>query len=302
MKRIIRTGATIILALALTNVPFSTGQVNGSGIGKYVYFIPADQIEAWPTIADNLQDTDNPDCYTGYDGDFEIHPDAKWIRVYNTQGEGVVTSEAVGDADSKLFANKLSYRFPKLTGPAAVLSNAIVNGDGVFLAWHDGAYRVIGHRHYITTVNPNANTGSTAGSSKGITFEASCHDHKSMPIYRGLITLEDGVLDCASDTFLNYENMSTNYQKEYEVEDGTTVRFTALSQQGRIHLEGHGRIVLEVSVDGKTYKAVDHSVAFENGVAIVPFQFIIGDNVRITAESLDYVLVNYNNVNIAERN
>ena len=127
-------GVAIVCAIALSNIPFKTGQVNGSGIEKYVYFIPSQHIVRWPAIADTLEDAPNEDCYTGYDGDFEILPDTKWIRVYNTQGEGVVTSDPLGETDSRLFTNKLSYRFPKLTSEAMVLSNAVVNGDGVFVA------------------------------------------------------------------------------------------------------------------------------------------------------------------------
>ena len=201
MKKIVRTGATIVLALALANVPFGIGQVNGSGIGKYVYFVAADDIVSWPTITDNLADAESESAYIGYTGNFTLKTGAKWIRIYNTQGEGEVTSEATGEADSKLFTNKLTYRFPKLTGPAAVLANAVVNGDGVFIAWHDGAYRVIGDEHYRCDVNPNATTGNTAGSSKGITFEASCPNHKMMPIYSGTLELSDGTLDCSTDEF-----------------------------------------------------------------------------------------------------
>lgn len=201
MKKIVRTGATIVLALALANVPFGIGNVNGSGIGKYVYFVAADDIVSWPTITDNLADAESESAYIGYTGNFTLKTGAKWIRIYNTQGEGEVTSEATGEADSKLFTNKLTYRFPKLTGPAAVLANAVVNGDGVFIAWHDGAYRVIGDKHYRCDVNPNATTGNTAGSSKGITFEASCPNHKMMPIYSGTLELSDGTLDCSTDEF-----------------------------------------------------------------------------------------------------
>ena len=202
MKKKVRTVASIILmSLSLTNVPFGIGQVNGSGIGKYVYFVAADDIVSWPTITDNLADAESESAYIGYTGNFTLKTGAKWIRIYNTQGEGEVTSEATGEADSKLFTNKLTYRFPKLTGPAAVLANAVVNGDGVFIAWHDGAYRVIGDKHYRCDVNPNATTGNTAGSSKGITFEASCPNHKMMPIYSGTLELSDGTLDCSTDEF-----------------------------------------------------------------------------------------------------
>lgn len=191
----------MILALALSNVPFTIGQANGSGIGKYVYFIASDQITAWPTITDNLSDATEADEYIGYDGSFTLKSGAKWIRIYNTQGEGVLSAEATGERDSKMFVNKLSFRFPKLTPEAAVLSDAVVNGDGVFVAWHDGAYRIIGHSHYRCDVTPNVTSGDAAGSSKGVTFEAECPDYKALPIYKGNIVLADGTLNCDTDEF-----------------------------------------------------------------------------------------------------
>lgn len=191
----------MILALALSNVPFTIGQANGSGIGKYVYFIASDQITAWPTITDNLTDATEADEYIGYDGSFTLKSGAKWIRIYNTQGEGVLSAEATGERDSKMYVNKLSFRFPKLTPEAAVLSDAVVNGDGVFVAWHDGYYRIIGHSHYRCDVTPNVTSGDAAGSSKGVTFEAECPDYKALPIYKGNIVLADGTLNCDTDEF-----------------------------------------------------------------------------------------------------
>ncbi len=201
MRKIVRTGAVMVLALALSNVPFTIGQANGSGIGKYVYFIASDQITAWPTITDNLTDATEADEYIGYDGSFTLKSGAKWIRIYNTQGEGVLSAEATGERDSKMYVNKLSFRFPKLTPEAAVLSDAVVNGDGVFVAWHDGYYRIIGHSHYRCDVTPNVTSGDAAGSSKGVTFEAECPDYKALPIYKGNIVLADGTLNCDTDEF-----------------------------------------------------------------------------------------------------
>lgn len=191
----------MVLALALSNVPFTIGQANGSGIGKYVYFIASDQITAWPTITDNLTDATEADEYIGYNGSFTLKSGAKWIRIYNTQGEGVLSAEATGERDSKMYVNKLSFRFPKLTPEAAVLSDAVVNGDGVFVAWHDGYYRIIGHSHYRCDVTPNVTSGDAAGSSKGVTFEAECPDYKALPIYKGNIVLADGTLNCDTDEF-----------------------------------------------------------------------------------------------------
>lgn len=201
MKKIVRTGATIILALALANVPFTIGQANGSGVGKYLYFISADDIEAWPTITDNLADADSESAYVGYTGSFTLKTGAKWIKIYNTQGEATMTAEPIGERDSKMFNNKLSFRFPKLTGPSMTLADAVVNGDGVFIAWHDGAYRVIGDKHYRCDVTPNVTSGDSAGSSKGITFAAECPGYKALPAYVGDIVTAEGTLNCSTDEF-----------------------------------------------------------------------------------------------------
>lgn len=293
-----KNNMTIIAAVAIANANFTIGQANGSGIGKYVYFIPSDYIYGWPSISDNIVDAVTAAHYVGYEGDFVVASGAYWIRIYNTQGEGSVVAEPIGDRDCRMYSNRLTYRFPKLTDEAAVLSNAVVNGDGVFIAWHDGAYRVIGHKHYRCDVTPDVTSGDAAGSSKGITFEAECPDYKALPVYRGHLMLQDGILDCATDTFINYNDMNTNRSENYskQIEGGNRVRFEALGNTGRIHLEGSGPIVMEVSVDGVTYEEVDHDIEFKNGVAIAPADFYIGDQVRISATTLTKVIINYNDI------
>lgn len=292
--------SAIVAAVAIGNVDFRIGQANGSGIGKYVYFIPSDDILQWPAICNNIVDAETAANYVGYIDNFVIAPNAYWIRIYNTQGEGSMSAEPIGERDSRMFKNKLSFRFPKLTKKAAMLSNAVVNGDGIFIGWHDGAYRVVGHKHYRCDVTPNVTSGDAAGSSKGITFEAECPDYKALPVYRGTLLLEDGVLDCETDTFINYKDMSTNVTKTLTVENNKVV-FNALSDKGRIQLEGSGPIVAEVSVDGINYTELEHDAAFENGYAVVPIYMVIGDFIRISATTLTSAIINYNNVAQAER-
>ena len=287
----------IVAAVAIGNVNFRIGQANGSGLGKYLYFIPSDDIARWPLISDNLVDAATAARYIGYDGDFQLANGAYWIRIYNTQGEGSMQAEPTGERDSRMFLNKLNFRFPKLTPQAAKLTNAVVNGDGVFVGWHDGAYRVIGNKHYRCDVTPNVTSGDAAGSSKGITFAAECPDYKALPIYRGNIILQDGILNCETDTFINYEDMNTNKTQDYSgLIVNNAVKFEALGKEGRIHIEGSGPIVMEVSVDGVNYATVDHDITFSSGVAVAPFQFYIGDKVRISATTLTKVTINYNDL------
>ena len=92
--------------------------------------------------------------------------------------------------------------------------------------------------------------------------------------------------------------MNTNRVEHYtdKIEGGNTVRFEAIGRDGRIHIEGSGDIVMEVSVDGVNYTTVEHSVTFSEGVAEAPVQFYIGDHVRLSATTLTKVDLNYNNV------
>ncbi len=90
--------------------------------------------------------------------------------------------------------------------------------------------------------------------------------------------------------------MNINKTEDYtkKIVGGNSVRFEALGKEGRIHLEGTGPIVVEVSVDGVNYVTVEHEIEFSDGVAIAPFAFYLGDRVRLSATTLTKVIVNYN--------
>lgn len=70
--------------------------------------------------------------------------------------------------------------------------------------------------------------------------------------------------------------------------------FESLGEEGRIHLEGSGEITIEIGVDGENFVTYEHDAAFENGVAVIPVTLFVGDWVRITADTLTCVIVNYN--------
>ena len=92
--------------------------------------------------------------------------------------------------------------------------------------------------------------------------------------------------------------MNINKTQDYTkgIMGGNTCRFEALGQEGRIHLEGSGDIVMEVGVDGVHYQTVEHNISFSDGVAIAPVAFYIGDYVRVSATTLTKVIVNYNDI------
>ncbi len=188
------------MSATLADLDFDMGNTNGSGIAD-VFVAPKSYIAGWPTIDDDLSEATDLTSYTEYTGDFTMATGKTFIRCYNTQGEGEGTSEGAGDRDSKMFTNRVSFRFPKLTKENLALQKAIINGDVVAVFWHDGAYRIVGHKHYRSEIGVNTTTGAAAGSSKGSTYEISCPDFASLPRYSGVLKLPDGTLNCATDVF-----------------------------------------------------------------------------------------------------
>ena len=90
------------------------------------------------------------------------------------------------------------------------------------------------------------------------------------------------------------ENESIARDYTHLIRGGNTVCFEALGETGRMQLEGSGDITMEVSVDGINFTALEHGFAFDNGVAIMPFKLTIGDLVRISSNTLDSIIVNFN--------
>lgn len=280
----------------MNDINFQLGSVNPSGIGD-VFFVAKRHILRWPTINDDFE-TILQNGYAVYEGSFELQQGRWWNRLYSTQGKGKIEWDYIGETDCKMVTNKATLSFPKLTDEIRAFAKFASNGDFVVIVRHDGRFHVIGSRDYRATLTPNGDSGDAAGSAKGVTINIECPDTTPLPTYKGNIVLSDGILNCETNIFINYEDMNTNKIEHYtdRIEGGNTVRFDALGKEGRIHLEGTGPIVMEVSVDGVSYATVEHTVEFINGVAIAPVQFYLGDKVRISATTLTKVEVNYNNL------
>ena len=281
----------------MNDINFNIGSVNPSGISDTVFLVPKRHIKRWPTISNDL-DAIMQGHYAEYQGDFELHPGRHWNRFYSTQGKGSVKWEYIGETDCKMVTNLASLSYPKLTDEIRAFAKYASNGDFVFIVRHDGKYYVVGSPDYRASLTPNGDSGDTPGSAKGVSLDITCPDTTPLPTYHGTLALADGILDCRTSTFINYEDMNTNKVQDYTnlIQGGNTVRFDALGKEGRIHLEGSGSIKVEVSVDGVSYKEVEHGVEFQNGVAIAPVSFYLGDKVRISATTLTKVKINYNDI------
>jgi len=185
----------------LSDINFTIGSVNPSGINDEVYFIPKQSITAWPTIQNDFSTADTAAKYAGYTGSFTLATGAKWTRLYNTQGKGKISWEYQGETDCKVVTNKASLSYPKLTDDSRSFAKFAANGDFVFICKHDGNYYVIGSPDYRTTVTPNGDSGDAAGSAKGITIEIECPDVTPLPTYSGDIVLSDGTLVAGTGVF-----------------------------------------------------------------------------------------------------
>ncbi len=297
--------------IELSDINFEIGSVNPSGIGDAVYFIPRKDILAFPWITDDMQEAILTEGYSSYgnfmgddreeDNHFILREGKCWYRMYTTQGKGKISWDITGETDHKVVINKAQFYYPKFNVLIATMTKLANNGDFVFVVRHEGRYYVVGSKKYRATMSVEGNSGDLAGSAKGVTINVESADTTPLPVYKGALLMQTGVIDCENNTFTKFNDMATNFPQTYSIVGGNTVTFNALSELGRIHLEGTGSITLEVSVDGVTFKGVSHSVAFENGKAIVPVQFIIGDVVKITATTLTKCVVNWNHVNAAER-
>lgn len=187
----------------MRNLKWSEGQTNPSGAGSRIFAMRKSQISEWPdfkdmpaTIAEEV----------GYDGDFVMNVGEFATEIYSTQGETKLETEVVGEKDCKGFNNKLTGNYPDINDEAVAWANNNVNANSIFVAQHftaGGAPRwvVIGGQHYDPEVSIKADSGAKMGEKKGLAIEATAGDSKMLPRYTGVITLENGVYDCATNKF-----------------------------------------------------------------------------------------------------
>lgn len=191
--------------MKLADIDFKIGSVNPSGISDIVYFIPKNDIQNWPKIINEFEEAQDVDDYVEYGNDsdksFALKADAKWLRLYTTQGKGKMSWEYMGETDCKMVTNKASMSYPRITNKSRGLAKYASNGDFVFIVKHDGKFYVIGSPDYRATLTPNGDTGDAAGSSKGITVEIECPDVTPLPTYVGDLVLTDGTIDCSTGKF-----------------------------------------------------------------------------------------------------
>lgn len=189
--------------MSTKNMRWADGKANPSGIGSKIFYIRKSEIKTWPNLKDEIA---SPTDEVTYEGDFEMIAGKTALEIYSTQGVGTVTFETVGEKDCKGINNKLSGSYPDLDDAAVAFVKNEVNANGIFIAKHFNAggipkWVVIGGQHYDPEITFTGESGAKMGDTKGLKFEVTAGDAVALPRYTGLITLDDGVYNCATDVF-----------------------------------------------------------------------------------------------------
>ena len=183
------------------DIAFAEGQINPGSIGDAIYVAFKSDISAWPTITDDLTTATAAGALSGYTGNFTMKTGKIFIKLYNTQGEGNISFETVGEKDGKLFKNKLEFKYPKITDDIRAYAKYTLNTDCVFIVKHAGKYYVIGSPDYPVESASTGDSGKKPEDGHGITFTAEAIDTTPLPVYSGNLDITGGTLNCSTGAF-----------------------------------------------------------------------------------------------------
>ena len=181
-----------------TSLQSSLGWCEGTpelpGLRKRLYYIAKDQVVQWPTLP---HDANGRLTAATYSGSFVIDADAAFLYIDILTDKSQLTSEAQGEYPSQTQLNKLTAVHPGVGEEASAAAAYLNNTDSIFVVQDmRGRWRVIGSEKWMTktTVAQDNGQGATGTTSTTISVEAS--DECPAPFYTGILTLEDGNLNC----------------------------------------------------------------------------------------------------------
>ncbi|MBQ6083322.1 MAG: hypothetical protein IJK92_03105 [Bacteroidales bacterium] len=183
------------------DIDFVEGSVNPGGMGNELYYAFKRDIASMPTITDDFALAADEEAFAVYTGNITMKTGKKFARVYNTQGEGSVDFESAGEPDGKMFKNKLSFKYPKVTDKMRAFAKATLNSNVIYVVKSAGLFYVIGHPDYPITTTPGGTSGKKADDAHGINIEVEALDCTPLPRYEGTLPLSDGSLNCETGVF-----------------------------------------------------------------------------------------------------
>jgi hypothetical protein len=185
-----------------TDMPWTDGQVNPSGIATELFYIPKSDIATFPVV---VAAPATPGENVQLSGDFALKAGKTWFRLHSTQGKGEVTFEPIGEKECKLFMNKGKFVFPDISDAAKSHAKQSANSSLVYCTklphQSEKRYVILGDLDYDTETKPSGASGGEPGSQKGLTLEVEVPCFTPLPGYAGDIVLSNGTLDCATGVF-----------------------------------------------------------------------------------------------------
>ena len=187
------------------NIDFAEGQINPGSIADEVYVAFQSEINAFPTITDDFDPSSSGqitlNSMVNLTGNFTMATGKKFMKMYNTQGQGNLSYETVGEADGKLFKNKLECKFPKITDDIRAFAKYTANTKCIYVVKHAGSFYVLGHPDYPVVTNTSGDTGKNAEDAHGITINVEAIDTTPLPKYVGTLIVDGGTIDCETGIF-----------------------------------------------------------------------------------------------------
>jgi hypothetical protein len=175
------------------SLPFCQGTPVLPGIKRRVYYISAMRILQWASLP--LDENGRPTDAT-YVGSFTLEEDAKWHYIDHLPEKAEAKSETQGEKPSQTIKNTITIVHPQVGAEAAAASCYLLNGNNVFLVEDmQGNFRVIGSQYYDATATVAQDLGQGATGTAGTTIVLEASDIVSLPIYKGKIVTEDGVIN-----------------------------------------------------------------------------------------------------------
>jgi len=164
---------------------------NMGGLRVILYFGKYDDVETWPTSADQESATGAMDSLAVLTGDVVMKTGKRMFELYATLGEIELKNTLVGPIDGQCFKQELSIKHPGLAAKL-IGFQAATNNENLFfiLERHNGTKYMMGAEGM-----PVMKTKDDGGSGKKIedgaftemTFE--CYGFTPAPIYAGTVPL-----------------------------------------------------------------------------------------------------------------
>ncbi len=181
------------------NLLYQEGEVLLPGVKRKIYAISKKDIASFPKLP---TEGESMGILATLTDDFTLVAGKSFIEIDIRQTDSSISSESQGDKPSRTFLNKATFVYNGVGEDATSFARMANNDDFVYV-WQtmDGKYRLLGNENWPTSTKPSQTNGSNVTDKAGTTFEIEVTDLCPSPFFSGTITLEDGTLDCSTNTF-----------------------------------------------------------------------------------------------------